>query len=129
MIQEKARSMQRDLNIIVKNPKKSKGDNMDNSKAQRTHKQDKKQVEELIRSAMQDFLVRKSGLNLEKTKNLQNLVSLISEYLSAFIIIGYDVSGESVNLVHATNQMDADALSAAINKFLIHSTSNTPEGK
>jgi 4-hydroxy-3-methylbut-2-enyl diphosphate reductase IspH len=102
---------------------------MDNSKAQRTHKQDKKQVEELIRSAMQDFLVRKSGLNLEKTKNLQNLVSQISEYLSAFIIIGYDVSGESVNLVHATNQMDADALSAAINKFLIHSTSNTPEGK
>ena len=121
--------MQRDLNIIVKNPKKSKGDNMDNNKLPRTLKQDKKQVEDLIKSAMQDFLIRKSGLNLEKTKNLQNLVSLVSEYLSAFVIIGYDVSGESVNLVHATNQMDADALSAAINKFLIHSTSSTPEGK
>lgn len=129
MTQERARSMQRDLNIIVKNPKKSKGDNMDNNKLPRTLKQDKKQVEDLIKSAMQDFLIRKSGLNLEKTKNLQNLVSLISEYLSAFVIIGYDVSGESVNLVHATNQMDADALSAAINKFLIHSTSSTPEGK
>jgi len=121
--------MQRDLNIIVKNPRKSKGDNMDDSKAQRTHKQDKKQVEELIKSAMQDFLVRKSGLNLEKTKNLQSLVTWVSEYLSAFIIIGYDVSGESVNLVHATNQMDADALSAAVNKFFIHSINNTPGDK
>ena len=64
--------MRRDLNIIVKNPKKSKGDNMDNNKLPRTLKQDKKQVEDLIKSAMQDFLIRKSGLNLEKTKNLQN---------------------------------------------------------
>ena len=66
--------MRRDLNIIVKNPKKSKGDNMDNNKLPRTLKQDKKQVEDLIKSAMQDFLIRKSGLNLEKTKNLQKLV-------------------------------------------------------
>ncbi|NBW57104.1 hypothetical protein EBR43_04835 [bacterium] len=101
---------------------------MDKDKVPRVLKGDKKQVEEFLRSAMQDFLVRKSGLNIEKTKNLQNLVTLASEYLSAFIIIGYDISGESVNLVHATNQMDADALSAAINKFIINSL-NGPEGK
>ena len=113
----------------MKSPKRPNGDgNMDKNKTPRVLKGDKKQVEEFLRSAMQDFLVRKSGLNIEKTKNLQNLVTLASEYLSAFIIIGYDVSGESVNLVHATNQMDADALSAAINKFIIHSLGG-PEGK
>lgn len=113
----------------MKRPKRpNKDDGMDKDKVPRVLKGDKKQVEEFLRSAMQDFLVRKSGLNIEKTKNLQNLVTLASEYLSAFIIIGYDISGESVNLVHATNQMDADALSAAINKFIINSL-NGPEGK
>ena len=122
--------MQKDLNIHVKKPKKpNEGDGMDKDKSPKVLKSDKKQVEEFLRSAMQDFLVRKSGLNSEKTKNLQSLVTLISEYLSAFIIIGYDVSGESVNLVHATNQMDADALSAAINKFIIHSIHGPSEGK
>lgn len=114
----------------MKKPRKPNGDDgMDKEKASKVLKGDKKQIEEFLQSAMQDFLVRKSGLNSEKTKNLNNLVTLISEYLSAFIIIGYDISGESVNLVHATNQMDADALSAAINKFILNSINGPSDSK
>jgi len=114
--------MCKDLNILVKKPDKNKDDNMD--KKPKIANVEKKQIEDLLKSSLQDFLLRKSTIGSEKAKNVQNLVSLITEYLSAFIVIGYDVSGEPVNLIHATNQMDADALSAAINKFIIHSIQN-----
>jgi hypothetical protein len=110
----------------VKKSKNNNGDNMENN-SPKIVKYDKKQVEELLKSAMQDFLIRKSSVAQEKTKNVNNLISQITEFLSAFIIIGYDVSGEPVNIIHATNQMDADALSAAINKFILHSINGSSE--
>ena len=98
-----------------------------NNKLPKVTNYDKKQIEDMLKSSLQEFLIRKSGTNMEKAKNVNNLISLITEYLSAFIIIGYDVSGQPVNIVHATNQMDADALSAAINKFIIHSINGSSE--
>jgi len=98
-----------------------------NDKVPKITSYDKKVIEDMLKSSLQEFLVRKSGSNMEKIKDVNNLISLITEYLSAFIIIGYDVSGQPVNIVHATNQMDADALSAAINKFIIHSISGSSE--
>jgi hypothetical protein len=38
--------------------------------------------------------------------------------MSAFLIIGYDMKGQPTNIIQASNQMDADALTAAVNKFL-----------
>jgi len=96
-----------------------------NNKSPKITNYDKKQIEDMLKAGLQDFLVRKSGMNLEKAKNVNSLISHITEYLSAFIIIGYDVTGEPLNIVHATNQMDADALSAAINKFIMHSISSS----
>lgn len=98
-----------------------------NNKLPKVTNYDKKQIEDLLKSSLQEFLIRKSGANMEKAKNVNNLISLITEYLSAFIIIGYDVAGQPVNIVHATNQMDADALSAAINKFIIHSINGSSD--
>lgn len=110
---------------MKKKPNNNKGNNEMNNKHPKILKTDKKQIEDLLKSSLQDFLLRKSNLNQEKAKNVNSLVSLITEYLSAFIIIGYDVSGDPVNIIHATNQMDADALSAAINKFIINSINST----
>lgn len=110
---------------MKKKPDNNKDKNEMNDKHPKFLKADKKQVEDLLKSSLQDFLLRKSAIGHEKAKNVNSLVSLITEYLSAFIIIGYDVSGEPVNIIHATNQMDADALSAAINKFIIHSISSS----
>lgn len=112
----------------MKKPKSNndKGDGM-NNKLPKIPNYDKKQIEDLLKNSLQEFLIRKSGTNIEKAKNVSSLISQITEYLSAFIIIGYDVSGEPINIVHATNQMDADALSAAINKFIVHSISGSSE--
>ena len=113
------------LNIIVDHPKKNNKKDSKNMKPidPNLHK-NKGQVEELLRSVMQDYMMQHGQLKSEKSKNLQNLTSLISEYLSAFVVLGYDINGAPVNLIHAKNQMDADALSAAINRFIFHVASN-----
>jgi hypothetical protein len=113
------------LNIVVKHPKKNnKGDSKDMKPTDPNLHKNKGQVDDLIRSVIQDYMMQHGQLKNEKSKNLQNLTGLISEYLSAFIVLGYDINGAPVNLIHAKNQMDADALSAAINRFIFNVASN-----
>lgn len=99
----------------------------DDKNLQKMVKEDKKQIESLLKSAMEEYLSAQLSMKTEKAKSISSLAALISEYLSAFIIIGYNVNREPISLVHATNQMDADALSAAVNKFILNSIN--PEGK
>lgn len=118
--------MRRSLNIIVKQPSQPEdGFNKmkKNNKPGPLLNTDKQNIESLLKSVMQDYLHYQSNLKGEKAKNINTLASVISEYLSAFIIIGYDVNRNPVNLIHAKNQMDADALSAAVNKFILNSIS------
>jgi hypothetical protein len=113
------------LNIVVKHPKKNnKGDSKNMKPTDPNLHKNKGQVDDLIRSVIQDYMMQHGQLKNEKSKNLQNLTGLISEYLSAFIVLGYDINGAPVNLIHAKNQMDADALSAAINRFIFNVASN-----
>ena len=109
----------------MKHPKKNnKGDSKNMKPTDSNLHKNKGQVDELIRSVIQDYMMQHGQLKNEKSKNLQNLTGLISEYLSAFIVLGYDINGAPVNLIHAKNQMDADALSAAINRFIFNVASN-----
>jgi len=119
------------LNIRVKKPNKQPNnggdDNMKDSNPSKIQKVDKKNIEDLLRTVMQEHLVQQSNIKIEKTKNLHNLVNLISEYLSPFIVLGYDISGRPVNLIHAKSQMDADALSASINRLLFNTNKQSDE--
>jgi hypothetical protein len=100
-------------------PNKQEGsDDMKDNNSSKIQKIDKKNIEELLRSVMQQHLTQQSSIKIEKTKNIHNLVNLVSEYLSPFIILGYDIDGQPVNLIHSKSQMDADALSAAINRLI-----------
>ena len=127
--QKKARITRKSLNMQVKRPKRPNNsmDSPEDKDLQKMVKMDRKQIESLLKSAMEEYLTVQSNVKSEKAKSLSSLAALISEYLSAFIIIGYNVNREPISLVHATNQMDADALSAAINKFILNSIN--PEGK
>jgi len=89
-------------------------------KPENSKKVQKNQVEDLIKSVMNDYIMHHALTKTEKNKNIQNLASIISEYLSAFLVIGYDMNGVPSTFIHAKNQMDSDALSAAINRFLAH---------
>jgi hypothetical protein len=48
----------------------------------------------------------------------QTLVSKIEEYLSPFVVIGYDVNGNCVAINNAQNQRDIDGLSLSIGRYM-----------
>ena len=53
-----------------------------------------------------------------KRSNKQAMCSNINEFLSAYIVLGYDVDGEPVVVTQANNQKDFDALSVALQKYV-----------
>lgn len=109
----------------MKRPKKSEGDGMKSD----AHKNEKKNIEDMLKNVMKEHLSYQSQAKIENTKNMQNLQGIISEYLSPFILIGYDITGKPVNLIHAKSQMDADALSASLNRFLFNHVNKNEEEK
>jgi hypothetical protein len=67
------------------------------------------QVEEVIKNAFLRF-ADATQMKHYKVKDLEHLDSLTSEFLKAFIILGYDLNGEKAFVMHATNPNDRDAL-------------------
>ncbi len=67
------------------------------------------QVEEVIKSAFLRF-ADAAQMKQHKVKDLEHLDSLTSEFLKAFMILGYDLNGEKAFIMHATNPNDRDAL-------------------
>lgn len=67
------------------------------------------QVEEVIKNAFLRFYDN-AQLKQYKVKDLEHLDSVVSEFLGTFMILGYDINGEKVFIMHATNPHDRDAL-------------------
>lgn len=69
----------------------------------------KLQVEEVIKQAFLRFYDN-ATLKQYKVKDLEQLDTVITEYLDTFMLLGYDINGEKVIITHATNPHDRDAL-------------------
>jgi len=69
----------------------------------------KLQVEEVIKQAFLRFYDN-ATLKQYKVKDLEQLDTVITEYLDTFMLLGYDINGEKVVIMHATNPHDRDAL-------------------
>tara|TARA_R110000824_G_scaffold245720_5_gene434840 strand:+ start:1022 stop:1453 length:432 start_codon:yes stop_codon:yes gene_type:complete len=54
-------------------------------------------------------------------KTVDDLTQVLEEYLSTFLILGYNFKGEPVQIVSVDSQQNADALGTAIHRFLMHS--------
>ena len=67
------------------------------------------QVEEVIKNAFLRF-ADAAQMKQYKVKDLEHLDSMVSEFLKAFMVLGYDLNGEKVFVMHATNPNDRDAL-------------------
>lgn len=67
------------------------------------------QVEEVIKNAFLRF-ADAAQLKQYKVKDLEHLDTVVSEFLKAFMVLGYDLNGEKVFIMHATNPHDRDAL-------------------
>lgn len=67
------------------------------------------QVEEVIKNAFARFHDA-AVMKQYKVKDLEHLDTVASEFLKAFMILGYDLNGEKAFIMHATNPHDRDAL-------------------
>lgn len=108
-------------------PKKNNGEGSpkkDKKASSQITKNEKATIENLLRSAMHEYEVQFESKQIDKAQLLEKVPAFLSEYLSAFLIIGYDMKGMPVNLIHAKSQKDGDALTAALNKFLFQIHNN-----
>lgn len=85
---------------------------------------EKAHIEELLKSAMQDYAVRQHKHIKDREELAHTLSSIISEYLGPFMLIGYDTKGQPFNIIHAHTQLDIDAITTAINKFIFNMHNN-----
>lgn len=67
------------------------------------------QVEEVIKNAFLRF-ADAAQIKQYKVKDLEHLDCVVSEFLKTFMVLGYDLNGEKVFIMHATNPHDKDAL-------------------
>ena len=113
---------------MVKTPRKKSNKNQSTSNSLSAGRLEKlvpaQNMESIIKSTLHEYLKQKINLKTERTADITHLDSIISEYLDCLIIIGYDMANSQVNFIHAKDQKDADALSAAINRFFYQSQNN-----
>lgn len=81
-----------------------------------------------IQEAIQKHLVNVAGKRKLDKKTVQDLTKVLQEFLSCFIVIGYNFKGESTQVISVDNQLDADALGTAIHRFLMNSSRNNVGG-
>jgi|688.fasta_scaffold981443_2 hypothetical protein len=67
------------------------------------------QVEEVIKQAFLRFYDN-AALKKHRVKDLEHLDSVVSEFLNTFMVLGYDMTGEKVFIMHAKSPHDRDAL-------------------
>jgi len=66
-------------------------------------------IEDVIKQAFLRFYDTAS-IKHSKVKDLEQLDHLTEEYLQSYMILGYDLNGEKVSIIHAINPHDRDAL-------------------
>jgi hypothetical protein len=81
---------------------------------------EKAHIEEVIESAMRDYISSQTKFIKNREELVNRVTGIVSEYLSPFILIGYDTKGQPINIVQASSQLDADALSTAVNKLIFN---------
>jgi len=66
-------------------------------------------VEDVIKQAFLRFYDNAS-IRGSKVKDLEHLDVITQEYLNSYMILGYDINGEKVSIMHAETPHDRDAL-------------------
>jgi hypothetical protein len=75
------------------------------------------EIKELIKEALKTNFEKKT--NFKKKVDLESaLFSTIKEFLSSFIILGYDLSGNPLIIKHSPSVMEKDALSSLLMKYV-----------
>lgn len=79
-----------------------------------------KDINDVIRDALTSYLMDSNG-KIYKEDCAKAVSSTLQEFLQAFILVGYDFQGTPIRIVHAHNGQEADALTCAMQKFMMSS--------
>lgn len=99
--------------------RENKKPNKMNDTSQKLSPPEKAHIEELLKGAMSEYASRQVKIIKDKQELASKLTGLITEYLGPFILMGYDLKGEPFNIIQANSQMDLDAITTAVNKFIL----------
>ena len=82
-------------------------------------------IDNLINMSFVGYMseLRKADINDYKS-SINNLDSIISEYLSPFVLIGYLPNGDPVEISNISNKRDEEAILERIRKTFIRHTNN-----
>lgn len=84
-------------------------------------------VQTQLESVLNEAILRfdtSSDIKNYKLKDLVHLDNIAQEFLKAFIILGYDINGEKVHILHANTPHDKDALIEHLRTSLINILNN-----
>lgn len=77
-----------------------------------------KDINDVIKDALMNYLLNSNG-KLYKEDCAKAATATLQEFMQAFILIGYDFQGTPIRIVHCHNGQEADALTCAMQKFMI----------
>lgn len=95
-------------------------------KKKQTHKPSSFE-QKLLNSLIEDALSQQVSTNKArkvKEEAAQAVIAVLSEFLSSYIIIGYDFDGTPIRVVCAKTGRDSDALAQALQRYIMTSHFN-----
>lgn len=101
----------------MKKPRKAKAP----SSAKKPGNKSSAAKQKLDLSALSALLAGEDLSRRQHKENVNLMCSRVEEYLSSFIIIGYSIEGEPVNVTYAASPRDYDALSTGLQKYIVDS--------
>ena len=83
-----------------------------------------KMIKRAIASARQDREKEIPETEQARLNNFNIIRNFLEQYLNGFIILGYDIEGDPLALIHAATQQQADSLSTCITRFIMNNNSS-----
>jgi hypothetical protein len=115
---------------MLKRLNNSMGDHADDQQKNKKKKNTDSEVEKISKEQIRNLLKEALKADIEHrtrsaSSNKEAVMGTLEEFLNSFIVLGYDMDGNLINLIHAKTQQDADSLSTAINRFFMQN--NNPD--
>ena len=97
--------------------------------------EEQKKIQEAIRLAQLEFAKIKTRVVKEKRREIETLDSTLKEFIGPFMLIGYDLNNNPIEMVSASSAAEHDALLERlrrvmfkINQNIMNSGGNDPYG-
>ena len=78
-----------------------------------------KEVKKLIKEALKYGKKAGATKRIQSEEDLQYVAGLLSEFLDCFVVLGYDIDGNGIEIYAATNQQQSASLKMIVSEAAI----------